>query len=118
MALRLKVVLFAAGVACVAGCSMAPTYEVPKAPTPTAFKETGIWTEAAPQDRIAHGQWWTLYGDQKLDGLEARVETANPTLAEALAHYDEARALVREAAAGLYPSIGLGADLNSRPAVE
>lgn len=109
------------GILLLAGCSMAPTYEAPETPTPATFKETGIWTEATPEDRISRGQWWTLYGDQDLSSLEGRIETSNPTLAQALARYDESRALVREAAAGLYPTFGLGADLthnqqsNNRP---
>ena len=94
-----------------AGCSFAPRYELPKVAAPPAFKETGPWTQATPGDQISHGRWWELFGDADLNSLEARIEGSNPTLAEAVARYDQARALAREAAAGLYPTVGLGADL-------
>lgn len=94
-----------------AGCSMAPAYHVPVTPTPPAFKEAGPWVPATPGDPAAGGQWWALYGDSKLDDLEAKIEQGNPTLAEALARYDEARADLRVARAGLFPTIGLSAQV-------
>src|ERR1700757_443720 len=57
-----------------AGCSMAPAYHVPVTTTPAAFKEAGPWVAATPGDPAAGGQWWSLYGDQTLDGLEAKIE--------------------------------------------
>ena len=105
-----------------AGCSFAPRYEVPVTPPPPpVFKETGPWTQATPRDEIARGSWWRFYRDATLDGLEGRIEAANPTLAGAIARYDEARALAGEAEAELFPSIGFGASLtqnqqsNNRP---
>ncbi len=96
-----------------AGCSFAPRYELPKVAAPPAFKETGPWMQATPEDQISHGRWWELFGDADLDALEARIEGSNPTLAEAVARYDQARALAREAAAALYPTVGFGADLTN-----
>jgi len=105
-----------------AGCSFAPRYEIPATPTPPpTFKETGPWTAATPEDEIARGAWWRFYGDATLDGLEARIEGANPTLAEAVARYDEACALAGEAEAELFPTLGFGASVtqnqqsNNRP---
>ena len=91
-------------------CSLAPDYHVPVTPTPIAFKETGPWTQATPEDMLPKGAWWTLYGDKTLDGLEPRIDSANPTLAAALARYDQARAYVGEAESSYYPLIG--ADVN------
>jgi NodT family efflux transporter outer membrane factor (OMF) lipoprotein len=95
----------------VAGCSLAPPYRVPEVAVPTAFKEAGPWTGAAPSDAVDRGGWWRIYGDPALDQLETRIESANPTLAEAVARYDQARAFAAEATAGLYPRIGAGASL-------
>jgi multidrug efflux system outer membrane protein len=91
-------------------CSLAPDYHVPVTSTPVAFKETGPWTQATPEDALPKGTWWTLYGDKTLDGLEPRIDSANPTLAAALARYDQSRAYVGEAESSYYPLIG--ADVN------
>lgn len=92
-----------------AGCELAPAYQVPQTPTPTpAFKEQGPWTEATPQDEVPRGAWWEVYRDPILDGLEARIEGANPTLAEAMARYDQALAFAAQARAGLYPHAAAG----------
>lgn len=96
--------------AALAGCSMAPDYHVPVAVTPAAFKESDPWVTAQPGDPGALGQWWSLYGDSELDALETRIEHGNPTLAEALARYDEARADLRADRSGLFPTIGLSGD--------
>ncbi|HUO12210.1 MAG TPA: RND transporter, partial [Caulobacteraceae bacterium] len=103
MRARALIVVALAGLA---GCNFAPAYRPPATPIPPAFKETGPWTRATPSDTLQRGSWWTLYGDPVLDGLEARIAGANPTLQEALARYDEARDFAAEAEAGLYPTIG------------
>jgi NodT family efflux transporter outer membrane factor (OMF) lipoprotein len=74
---------------------------------PTAFKEVGQWSEAQPADTAPKGPWWTAFGEPVLDGLEAKVETANPTLAAAVAAYDRSRAYAAEAGADLLPSVGI-----------
>jgi multidrug efflux system outer membrane protein len=95
----------ALGAASLAACSLAPTYQTPAMPTPSAYKELGPWTPASPADAEPRGAWWSVYGDATLNGLEQRIETANPNLAVALARYDEAMADAAEARASLYPQI-------------
>ena len=95
--------------ALLAGCSFAPPYQTPPTPTPTAYKEAGPWTLAAPADTFSKGVWWTVYDDPTLNGLEARIEGANPDLAAALARYDQARAFLNEASSALFPTVGLAA---------
>jgi NodT family efflux transporter outer membrane factor (OMF) lipoprotein len=115
---RLIAALAALGLTVLAGCNMAPAYQPPATPIPPAFKETGPWTQATPADTLERGSWWTLYGDPTLTGLEARIETANPTLQEAVARYDQARDFAAEAASGLYPTVGadLGLSTNRQSA--
>ncbi len=89
-------------------CSLAPTYERPQMSMPAQFKEQGPWTEALPADAAPRGDWWTLYGDPTLSSLEAKVQSANPTLAEALARYQQARGFAAEAASALAPEVESG----------
>jgi outer membrane protein, multidrug efflux system len=102
----LKTAALVGALAALGGCSFAPPYQLPSTPVPAAFKEQGPWTQATPSDVIDRGGWWRIYKDAALDQLEARIETANPTLAEAVARYDQARAFAAEASAGLYPQVG------------
>ncbi|MDE2303334.1 MAG: TolC family protein, partial [Sphingomonadales bacterium] len=102
-------------------CSQAPAYHTPTlAPVPAAFREAGPWVPAVPA-AAGSGEWWKGFGDPQLDSLEARIETANPTLAAALARHDQSLAYVRELRAGLLPSVGVGGALtanrqsNTRP---
>jgi NodT family efflux transporter outer membrane factor (OMF) lipoprotein len=88
-----------------AGCSLAPAYAPPATPVAPAFKEQGPWTPAQPADAQPRGTWWAMFSDPVLDDLEARAEKANPTLAGAVAAYDQARALAAQARAGLVPEI-------------
>jgi multidrug efflux system outer membrane protein len=90
-----------------AGCSLAPTYVRPAMTVPVAYKETpGLWTQATPSDMQARGEWWKLFGDATLDGLEDRLDQANPSVAVALARYDMANAFESEVSSGLFPHIG------------
>ena len=98
--------------ALLAGCDLAPQYHVPVASVPVNYKEASYWRVAHPADTVQRGAWWHLYGDPDLDALEARVDTANPTLAAALAAYSRARAFAAEAEAGLAPRIAVGGQIN------
>ena len=90
-----------------AGCNLAPLYVPPVVAAPAAYKQAGEWAPAAPADSAARGAWWTVFGDPTLDGLETRLDTANPTLAGALAAFDQARAFAAEANASQLPSVSL-----------
>lgn len=98
--------LLALAGAALAGCNLAPPYEKPAIATPATFKEQGPWTQATPADAVDRAGWWRMFDDPVLNGLETRIESANPTLAEAVARYDQARAFAAEAAAYQYPRLG------------
>ena len=97
-----------AGCLLLAGCNLAPDYKVPQTPQPAAFKETGPWVQSTPQEALPRQAWWKLYDDGILNGLEDRIEGANPTLAQALARYDAARGYLEQAQAPLLPSLSIG----------
>lgn len=100
------------------GCSLAPKYERPATPTTAAFKEATAepagpasgesWKVATPSDQIPRGEWWTIFGDTTLDELERQASTANQDVKAAAARVEQARAIQREARAGLFPSLGIG----------
>ena len=92
-----------------ASCSLAPPYHTPSAPVPPSFKEAPGWQPAAPADAVAKGQWWLLFDDAVLNGLEARVAINNQNVAAAAAAYEQARAAVREARAAFFPTVDLSA---------
>ncbi|MBR8284783.1 efflux transporter outer membrane subunit [Burkholderia vietnamiensis] len=113
MANRLRLCALLAGVAFLSACSFAPTYHTPRTALPDSFKEAGGWQAAKPADRIARDGWWKAFRDPVLDRLEAQVAAANPDVAAAVARHDEAAALFDQARSGLFPTIGLGAQVSS-----
>jgi outer membrane protein TolC len=96
-------------------CMVGPDYRrAPPAEAPALdFKETtgpvigaaANFQPAMPRDAIDRGPWWTMYGDPTLDRLAAEVDISNQTLIQAEAAYRQARALVRQDASGLYPTV-------------
>ncbi|NGY04142.1 efflux transporter outer membrane subunit [Solimonas terrae] len=102
------------GAIALSACSFAPKYTVPDVPIAGRYQagaggDAGAgWTPASPADRLARGNWWTLYGDDQLDALAARVETGSPDLAAALAHYEQAAAYRDQTRAAYFPNLSLG----------
>ena len=86
-----------------AGCAVGPDYSPNAAPVPTQYKELKGWKAATPRDGADRGDWWRFYRDPKLAVLLKQVEISNQTVAAAAASYEQARALVRQAQAALFP---------------
>jgi len=89
------------------GCAVGPTYQRPSAATPVAYKEAQNWVPAAPADALERGPWWQLFDDPVLNELAAGIDISNQNIAAASAAYAQARALVREQRASLFPVITL-----------
>jgi len=93
-----------------AGCAVGPDYQRPSAPVPAAYKEAPEgWKVAQPADQFDRGNWWTLYDDARLNDLETRLNQSNQSIAQFAAAYRQARALVGEARAAYFPTIGASA---------
>ena len=99
--------VMAALVVLVSGCAVGPSYQRPGTPEASAFKEAGAWIPAVPADALERGPWWSLFGDPVLDQLASRVDVSNQNVALAVGAYAQARALVREQRASLFPSVNL-----------
>ena len=98
------------------GCTVGPDYKKPDAPVPAAYKEAWKpgprekgWRRVRPDDAIDRGQWWSIYHDPVLDGLERQIDITNQNLKAAEASFREAEAIVAEARAGLFPTLDLDA---------
>jgi NodT family efflux transporter outer membrane factor (OMF) lipoprotein len=90
-------------------CSVGPDYQRPAAPVPAAFKEAppAGWKFGTPMDAIDKGAWWSIYNDPELDRLEREVDISNQTLAQAVAAYAEAQAVVQQARGELFPTVSI-----------
>jgi NodT family efflux transporter outer membrane factor (OMF) lipoprotein len=88
-------------------CMVGPNYKRPSVETPPAFKEAAGWTPAKPADGLDRGDWWAMFNDPLLDSLERKVVVSNQTLKADEAAYREARALVAQQRAALFPTVNL-----------
>jgi NodT family efflux transporter outer membrane factor (OMF) lipoprotein len=103
-----------------AGCNVGPKYVPPAMTAPTAYKESpeqfketgdqakGEWTVAEPQDATLRGKWWEIYNEPDLNALEDQLSVDNQNIREAFENFMEARALVRETRAQLFPTVSVG----------
>ncbi len=90
-----------------AGChAVGPDYHLPPAPQAQAWHAEGPWRPGDPKDAIPKGEWWTIFRNAQLDGLEKQVLASNPDLASASAHVQQARALASIAVSNFYPQVG------------
>ncbi|HTB92360.1 MAG TPA: efflux transporter outer membrane subunit [Candidatus Sulfotelmatobacter sp.] len=99
-----------------AGCMVGPKYHQPAAtvqPPPAAYKElpaenppAGQWKVAQPQDALLHGKWWEIYSDPELNVLEDQLNINNLNIKVSFENFMEARTLVTQARAQLYPTLG------------
>ncbi len=85
-----------------AGCAVGPNYRLPPSPQGDAgFVEA---TPAIAAPTAPAPDWWRLYQDPALDGLVQQALLHNTDLQTAAANLAQARALLNQARAGLFPS--------------
>jgi NodT family efflux transporter outer membrane factor (OMF) lipoprotein len=101
--------LLASAAALLSACSVGPDYQRPSAPSTPAFKEAPApdagWLPAAPADQLDRGPWWQLFNDEGLNALMPQVEVSNQNIAAAVAAFAQARALVSQDRAALFPQL-------------
>jgi NodT family efflux transporter outer membrane factor (OMF) lipoprotein len=90
-------------------CAIGPDYHRPPAVEAASFKEAEGWKPAEPKEVASGEAWWSIYDDPLLDGLERDVDVSNQNLKAAEAAYRQAQALVSEARAGYFPTVGASA---------
>ncbi|QBR01128.1 efflux transporter outer membrane subunit [Paraburkholderia pallida] len=93
-------------------CSTLPHYSVPEVAVPAHYASAPTaasgWAVAAPADGQPRGPWWTLFQDDELNRLEARVDVSNQTVKQAVAQLQAARAMVDYQHAGYSPVVTAG----------
>ena len=102
---RIRAVLCLALLAVASGCAVGPAYQRPDVEVPAAFKETGDWKAAEPQDGAPRGPWWTVFADGQLPMLEKQVAISNQNLLAAQAQFRGAQAVLQAARAGGLPTL-------------
>jgi NodT family efflux transporter outer membrane factor (OMF) lipoprotein len=95
--------------ACLGGCAVGPNYHRPSAPVPSRFKEAEGWKPAEPREAASGSDWWSVYEDPTLDGLEKQIDISNQTLKQSEASWREAMALVAQTRSQFFPVIGVSA---------
>ena len=70
-----------------------------------AFKETGEWKVAQPQDSAQSGRWWEIFGDAYLHGIELQVDISNQNIRAAEAQFRAAQAVLQASRAARFPSV-------------
>jgi NodT family efflux transporter outer membrane factor (OMF) lipoprotein len=99
----------AAGLAVAAACAVGPDYHRPKLDVASDYKEAGDWKPSEPNDALSRGPWWEIFHDEALNQLEVRIDISNENVKAAAAAFDQARALVAQARAGFWPTVGVSA---------
>jgi NodT family efflux transporter outer membrane factor (OMF) lipoprotein len=97
----------AAGLSLIAACAVGPNYHRPKFDAAPAYKEATDWKPSEPGDALSRGPWWEIYQDDTLNQLETRIDISNQNVKAAAAAFDQARALVAQARAGFWPTVGV-----------
>jgi NodT family efflux transporter outer membrane factor (OMF) lipoprotein len=92
------------------GCAVGPDYARPDFDIPAAYREPAEgWKLATPSDGQIQGDWWALYQDGALTQLVEAVDVDNQSLKAQEARYRQAIAQLRQARAGLFPTVDAGA---------
>lgn len=92
-------------VALLSACAVGPNYKRPPVDPAPSYKELGDWKPSEPNDVLNRGPWWGIFHDDVLDGLEKQIDISNQNVKAAGAAVEQARALVRQARAGFWPSL-------------
>ena len=98
--------LASAGLALLTGCTVGPNYHRPPVPTAPGYEEPHVEAAATTTPDIARSNWWAVFNDPILDGLENQASEANRDIRIAVAHVDEADAMARSVHSHQLPTIG------------
>jgi NodT family efflux transporter outer membrane factor (OMF) lipoprotein len=72
---------------------------------PAHYKDSEGWDIARPRDAMLRGEWWRVFDDPDLNALEDQLNINNQNIKEFFQNFMEARALIAETNAQLYPTL-------------
>jgi NodT family efflux transporter outer membrane factor (OMF) lipoprotein len=96
-------------------CRVGPKYMKPPAlaqAPPSTYKESpenfadSEWKVAQPGDAMLRGRWWEVFSEPELNQLEDQLNINNQNIKVSFENFMEARAIIREARAQLFPTFG------------
>ena len=94
-----------------AGCAVGPDYHrPPPGPLPNQWKAGSPWKEGQPRDAEIKQNFWEIFDDAALTGLEVQATTNSPDVRAAFERVEQSRAIARISRADLFP--GLSFDPN------
>ena len=91
-----------------ASCATAPV-PPPPAAAPARFKEDAVWKHASASAEPVPQDWWRLFNDPVLDGLQRQLVIGNENLKTAVAQVANARAALKASHAALLPTLSVDA---------
>ena len=90
-----------------AGCAVGPDYQRPDPVLPANWHTLPAFKAAQPGDNQLKGDWWTMFGDARLNELEQQALAHNQTLVAAAAHLKQARLQLSAVSAAQLPALDL-----------
>lgn len=87
------------------GCAVKVPPEPAPIDLPSAFKENADWKPAQPADQAVKGNWWEVFHDPQLNGLESQIDVSNQSLRAQQARFQQARAAVAIVGSARYPLV-------------
>ena len=111
------------GALVLAGCAVGPDYQrPPPSAVSAAWKAGSPWKEGQPRDAEIKQNFWEIFDDPVLTGLEQEATTNSPDLRAAFERVEQSRAVARISRADLMPALSFDPNENrahyseSRPA--
>ncbi len=101
-------------------CSLAPDFKLPDIKIPDNYKEqpadknasekleSANWKTAEKLDKNDRGEWWKIFGDEKLNDMEKEANENNQSLKAAAARVVESRATAESNTFSFLPDLSIG----------